>query len=351
MPVYKAEKYLPQCIESILAQTFTDFELLLIDDGSPDRSGEICDEYVRKDHRIRVFHQQNRGVSAARNLGLEQAVGEYIAFVDSDDYVLPDYLKDLYDSLQDSGPECLVIHTVYKLYPNGDSAFCHLRESKIDGVEAFRILLDYGDKDIGYSVAKLFSNELIRSHQLRFPVGITLLEDLFFLFEYIRRVSLIKVGDVANYVYRVGYSDTTLSVAYKPLTEELCIFRVYYAYISGFVQSSGYPSDRFHKSWRGLCAFFHRVLLVLYSVKENKSYRERIACLKQLRTDYSEWIAAWFNPDYKADKVTAFFLRTGWYACVDVWMRFLLCIHFKKMFGGGINEKSRSICYCSCLQC
>ena len=91
VPVYKAEKYLPQCIESILAQTFTDFELLLIDDGSPDRSGEICDEYVRKDHRIRVFHQQNRGVSAARNLGLEQAVGEYIAFVDSDDYVLPDY--------------------------------------------------------------------------------------------------------------------------------------------------------------------------------------------------------------------------------------------------------------------
>ena len=88
VPVYKAEKYLNRCIDSIIAQTFTDWELLLIDDGSPDRSGDICDEYAKKDTRIRVFHKKNGGVSSARNLGLDYVQGEYVTFVDSDDWLL-----------------------------------------------------------------------------------------------------------------------------------------------------------------------------------------------------------------------------------------------------------------------
>ena len=103
VPVYKVEEYLPQCIDSILAQTFTNFELLLVDDGSPDRCGEICEEYAGKDTRIRVFHQQNSGVSAARNIGLQHAKGTYIVFVDSDDWVSTDYLLHLYKSLPDTG--------------------------------------------------------------------------------------------------------------------------------------------------------------------------------------------------------------------------------------------------------
>lgn len=87
VPVYKAEEYLPRCIESILSQDFTDFELLLIDDGSPDSSGKICDNYAAKDSRIRVFHQKNGGVSSARNLGLDNACGEWISFIDADDYL------------------------------------------------------------------------------------------------------------------------------------------------------------------------------------------------------------------------------------------------------------------------
>ena len=92
VPVYNVEKYLCRCIDSILAQTFTDFELLLIDDGSKDSSGEICEEYAGKDARIRVFHRQNGGVSTARNLGIDKAKGEWIYFVDSDDVVLPSAL-------------------------------------------------------------------------------------------------------------------------------------------------------------------------------------------------------------------------------------------------------------------
>ena len=88
VPVYNVEQYLPRCIDSILAQTFTDFELLLIDDGSTDNSGKICDEYAKKkDTKIRVWHKENGGVSSARNMGLDFAKGEYIQFIDSDDFI------------------------------------------------------------------------------------------------------------------------------------------------------------------------------------------------------------------------------------------------------------------------
>ena len=87
VPIYNAEKHLQSCIDSILAQTFTDFELLLINDGSKDNSGSICDEYVIKDNRVRVFHKENGGVSSARNLGLDNAIGEWVTFVDSDDWI------------------------------------------------------------------------------------------------------------------------------------------------------------------------------------------------------------------------------------------------------------------------
>ena len=103
VPVYKTEAYLHRCVDSILAQTFQDFEVLLIDDGSPDRSGEICDVYAQKDRRVRVFHKENGGVSSARNCGLDNAKGEWICFVDSDDFLDTTYLDDF--NLNDSRVE------------------------------------------------------------------------------------------------------------------------------------------------------------------------------------------------------------------------------------------------------
>ena len=98
VPVYNAEKYLHRCVDSILTQTFDNFELLLINDGSNDNSGVICDEYALKDSRVRVFHKENGGVSSARNLGLDNSKGEWIAFCDADDYALPTFLST-YDEL------------------------------------------------------------------------------------------------------------------------------------------------------------------------------------------------------------------------------------------------------------
>ena len=102
IPVYNTEKYLPRCIESVLAQTFVDWEMLLIDDGSTDASGSICDEYAAKDERIRGFHKENGGISSARNVGLNYAQGEWIFFVDSDDSLPKTSLESLLSRSSDA---------------------------------------------------------------------------------------------------------------------------------------------------------------------------------------------------------------------------------------------------------
>ena len=108
VPIYRVEKFLPQCIESILNQTFTDFELILVDDGSPDCCGEICDAAAKQDARVRVIHQANQGLSAARNAGIETARGAWLSFVDADDFVAPNFLEALHDAAVRAGADCAV---------------------------------------------------------------------------------------------------------------------------------------------------------------------------------------------------------------------------------------------------
>ena len=103
VPCYNVEEYLPKCIESILNQTYRNLEILLVDDGSPDNCGRICDEYAAKDSRIRIIHKKNGGLSDARNAALDVMTGEYVTFIDSDDYVSDDYVEYLYKIIKESG--------------------------------------------------------------------------------------------------------------------------------------------------------------------------------------------------------------------------------------------------------
>ena len=123
VPVYKTERFLSACISSILAQTFTDFELILVDDGSPDSCPALCDAAAAKDSRIRVIHQKNRGLSGARNAGLDAAEGEWIAFVDSDDTITPDFCAKLYHAAQEAGAQMAVCN-----YRQVDEALTPIRE-------------------------------------------------------------------------------------------------------------------------------------------------------------------------------------------------------------------------------
>ena len=115
VPVYNVEKYLEKCVRSILAQTFTDFELILVDDGSPDSSGAMCDQFAEQDQRVKVIHKENGGLSDARNAGIEIATGEYLGFVDSDDYIADDMYELLYTNIvKDADLSICGIYDVYE---------------------------------------------------------------------------------------------------------------------------------------------------------------------------------------------------------------------------------------------
>lgn len=198
VPVYNANKGLRRCVDSILAQTYVNFELLLINDGSTDGSNEICDEYAKKDVRVRVFHKRNGGVSSARNIGLENATGEWISFVDSDDWVRESYLKHLYDEVQ--GDVDLVI-AFAEMVNHPDSDKYYYEQSKLNKKDFSELFVKF---DLSWRTApwgKLFRSELIKSASLRFVEGMHIGEDACFLYEFILHCRNILISDKKDYFY------------------------------------------------------------------------------------------------------------------------------------------------------
>ena len=172
VPVYNVEAYIHQCIKSIIEQSYKNLEIILVDDGSKDKSGKICDDYARKDKRIKVIHKKNGGLSDSRNAGITVATGKYIAFVDSDDYVSPHFIQKLYQLLQDTG--CAIGQCRFSyvkgdgLVDEGDSAFCIYR-----GESLMEQLYGPEEKATCFVVAwnKLYRAELFKETGIRYPEG------------------------------------------------------------------------------------------------------------------------------------------------------------------------------------
>lgn len=201
VPVYKVEKYIHKCIDSILAQTFTDFELILVDDGSPDNCGKICDEYAKKDKRIKVIHKKNGGLSDARNAGLEVAIGDYIGFVDSDDYIEHDMYEILYNICVNHNCEIAscssIIHYSNKTIVNGGHGL-----KLYDKEEAMKTMLEGKLYDEVVWV-KLFKRELFK--YIRFPAG-KIYEDTAVTYKLIDKSNRVGcIGEAKyNYIKRDG---------------------------------------------------------------------------------------------------------------------------------------------------
>jgi glycosyltransferase involved in cell wall biosynthesis len=205
VPVYKVEKYLPKCIESILAQTFTDFELILIDDGSPDRCGKICDEYAAEDSRIVVIHQKNQGVSAARNAGLDIAKGSYIGFVDSDDWIAPEMYQILYSTITAKHCDLVVCGSIQR---SEDGAFL-VRDFQSEGSytreQLLKAMYSVPNPLGGVLWNKLFRAEIVG--KLRFREDLRNCEDGLFLTESMFATdSGIKIPDALYNVVQRDFS-------------------------------------------------------------------------------------------------------------------------------------------------
>lgn len=197
VPVYNAEAFLHECVDSILNQHFDEFEIILIDDGSTDKSGNICDEYESEYDKIKVIHQKNMGVSAARNTGIKNAKGKYIAFVDADDTITEDYLKKLDMDMAQYGLVACPIKAI---------GFSEKKELSKEEAQ-ISVLSEKGMK--GFPVCKLFDRELLIKEKVFFQEDIAVCEDLLFVEEYLNVVSgRIIWKDACGYTYRKNPKST-----------------------------------------------------------------------------------------------------------------------------------------------
>lgn len=214
IPVYNVEKYFAKCMETVLAQTYENFEVILVDDGSTDNSGKMCDEYAKENARIRVFHQANAGQAAARNYGIQIASGKLIAFVDADDYIIEDYLEYLYCLMKEYSAE--IACGQYKRVSSENIIVDEPRisyNSYCVGTEGALKRLCLGDKINPISPCKLYKRELF--NDISFPAG-EVYEDVATIYRLMGECKTVAVGERLIYYY-VQRANSTV---HKPIDEE-----------------------------------------------------------------------------------------------------------------------------------
>lgn len=206
IPVYKVEDYLTACVESVLAQTYQNFELILVDDGSPDNCPRMCDEFATRDSRIRVIHKENGGLSSARNAGIDAATGEYLAFLDSDDLWTPVFLERLYRAIEETGAELAVC--LFRRFrgepprelPNAVPTEVLTRR------DAFECFFNLRNENMVVAPNKLYHRELFSA--LRYPLG-QIHEDEAVIHEIIGGTNTVAWVEESHYLYREAPNSIT----------------------------------------------------------------------------------------------------------------------------------------------
>jgi glycosyltransferase involved in cell wall biosynthesis len=245
VPVYNVEKYLERCVKSVVRQTYTDWELILVDDGSPDRCPEMCDEYSKKDSRIKVIHQENAGLSNARNAGIREAQGTYLIFLDSDDWMTKNALNTISKLSLDDVDLCF--NDYIERYGEKKTYKKAFKQDKIDfardgfySKSKLELAINdlYIDRDckatIGYSWSVIYRTSFLKKNKILFPRDTALIEDKAFLLKCIAYTDKIHYESIActNYYVNEGSLST---MSYDGKTEYvLDVFEKLRAYISEF---------------------------------------------------------------------------------------------------------------------
>ena len=260
VPVYRARDFLQKCTDSILAQTFSDLELLLIDDGSPDDSGALCDRIAQTDPRVRVFHQENGGVSAARNLGLAQAAGTWLAFADADDWLPPDALQRMHEALTQAGADAAG-GAHWRVEPDGRQEQepralppgvygpAEIRRGIVDRLLGER-LGKPGEVLNGFIWRFLFSRQIVQEKGMAFQ-GAYLEDELFLLEYFCYAQKLAMVGEPVYY-----YLQNPQSVTRRYLPDYMQTFQSFLRAKEALAQrmalGEGVPLWRENSCWAGL---------------------------------------------------------------------------------------------------
>lgn len=249
VPVYNVEKYLDKCVESLVNQTYKDIEIILVDDGSPDNCGKMCDEWAKKDERVIVYHKENGGLSDARNYGIDRCTGDYIAFADSDDYVAENYIEFMFKLLEEN-ENCKVSACDICAVRNGiESPYSDFEGTiAFNRCEAFERVLYHDLIDVA-AYAKLYKREVFAD--VRYPVG-RVYEDTYVFGDILNKTDYIVFGGEALYYYvqrddsivngafsekRLQYIDSVerlVNAAEEcdPTLKDACVRRMSHAYLS-----------------------------------------------------------------------------------------------------------------------
>lgn len=286
VPVYNVEKYLYKCINSILEQTFNEFELILVNDGSTDNSGNICDEYAIKDRRVIVIHKENGGLSSARNAGLDIAKGSYISFIDSDDWIA----RDMYETLFDVGlkNDLDIVQCGYKSVYENSGMKAEVNSKKIMFVYADKILTKFFyNQDISSVVwDKIYKKHLFMD--IRFPVD-QLLEDAFILSDiYYSAESMAVLKDIKYYYLQ---REGSIMKSGPSINLMLSSFKAYVNRIK--VASKKQDSNLYNKAISGLASDFFQYYRLIFLAEMNINNK------KELKRELKNW--------YKSYRKTIFY--------------------------------------------
>lgn len=308
VPVYCAEKYLAQCIESILNQTYQNFEVILVDDGSPDDSISVCEEYAEKDSRIHIIRQENKGVSAARNAGIDYCSGDYITFVDSDDELEPNGIEFLLNNavLEDADISSAV---KWHVLQNGEKA-CAYNDGKryvYDGLDGINLSLD-GERQTNSACAKLYKKSFIG--ETRFVEGKNINEDGFFLFEcYVKQPKMVQHNEC---VYKYFIRDNSSS---RKEFSEKYLDMLYFSDKKKEIVDEKFPFLK-HKVL-GMETSAHLFFLEALCRTSEKKYRKyEKASIKLVRKNYRE-----YEPMYDHEKKFAKIVYWGLYPVYKLFIR------------------------------
>lgn len=314
IPVYNVEKYIRKCIDSVLAQSYYNFELILIDDGSNDKSGKICDNYALKDCRIKVYHKENSGTSKSRNIGIKKANGEWITFIDSDDFVDINYLLSMIEQVNyQNTNKCLIVQGCKIIRKDKIRIFSYNNEKVNKNI----FILDFSQKETykhGSPWGKLFNKNIILKHDIYFNERLSNYEDLLFCMSYMLYIDYIIYINDTNYYYRI--LKNSLARRYQGFNNELFLLEQY-SHTLTLIRKIDPTNKNKSKADEYKNEFIYRMMLTLYN-PQIRSLSYRRSRLKYIQYHYGSNIdITYFNKYNKLTQLAIKMLLRRKILCTD----------------------------------